>query len=291
MLWVVKLLFSFGFNLCLFEHCCNKLPLLFVPVTVLQEKWLQNRWGNNLLYLTYTLFVCTSLISKLNSVLYLLCGNSPIILSPSSLHTPMAILSVPFTAPVLPENECYSSAFLPVSQMTLHKSHWSFSFFCQDTDFPIFLSQVTGFWASPSLKSLHWNTLSQRQDGHPFFSLCLPALLVACNWSLKKCLSWMWRSTWKVSICSYSFLKIYFSSMKCHLRTPLLLPWVFCVGGISLWGYNVPCFSLEMWKNLCVHSAQLSYYPLHWWSKERREPAMRSFLMFIFSSFVAGLKW
>lgn len=37
--------------------------------------------------------------------------------------------SVPFTAPVLPENECYSSAFLPVSHMTVHKSHWSFTFF------------------------------------------------------------------------------------------------------------------------------------------------------------------
>lgn len=33
MLWIFKLLFSFGFNLCLFEHlCCNKLPLLFVPM-------------------------------------------------------------------------------------------------------------------------------------------------------------------------------------------------------------------------------------------------------------------
>lgn len=169
MLWFFKLLFSFGFNLCLFEHlCCNKLPLLFVPMTVLEEWQLQNRWRNYLLYLTYTLFLCAFLISKLNSALYPLCGNSPIILSPSSLHTPMALGSAPFTAPVLHENECHSSAFLPVSHRTLHKSHWSFSFFCQDTDFPIFLSQITGFWASLSLKSLHWPILSQRQDGRPF---------------------------------------------------------------------------------------------------------------------------
>lgn len=157
-------------------------------------------------------------------------------------------------------------------------------FFCWDTDFPIFLSQVTGFWASPSLKSLQRNTLSQRQDGHTFFSFCLQPLLVAfyCGlWS--KCLHWMWRFTWKVSICSFSLLKIYFSPMKCHLRSLLLLSWVFCVGEISLWGYNAPSFSSEMWKNLCVHSAQLSHCPLHWWSKDRRKPDMRSFFMFIFT--------
>lgn len=50
-------------------------------------------------------------------------------------HT-VALVSAPFTAPVLPENECYSSAFLPVSHMTLHKSHWSFSFFLSRYRFP-----------------------------------------------------------------------------------------------------------------------------------------------------------
>lgn len=229
--------------------------------------------------------MCIFLIYELNSILYLLCGNPPIILSPSSLHTPMALAQFP-SLPL-----CYQK----MSAILLHSSPchiWQFTnptdlspfFFCWDTDFPIFLSQVTGFWASPSLKSLQRNTLSQRQDGHTFFSFCLQPLLVAfyCGlWS--KCLHWMWRFTWKVSICSFSLLKIYFSPMKCHLRSLLLLSWVFCVGGISLWGYNAPSFSSEMWKNLCVHSAQLSHCPLHWWSKDRRKPDMRSFFMFIFT--------
>lgn len=58
-----------------------------------------------------------------------------------------------------------------------------------------------------------------------------------------------------MSICSYSFLKKYFSPVKCHLGTPLLLPWVFCVGGISLWGYNAPfLFFWDVEEPLCSFS-------------------------------------
>lgn len=134
----------------------------------------------------------------------------------------------PSLSPVLPENECYSFALLPVPHTSLHKPHWS-SFLLllsrhRFSHLSFTVHRILSFSGTEiaSLKRLvaEDDQLLSHSASSPSSSLQL--------WSPKQCLSWMWRVTWRVSTWSHSLLKIAFSPMDLHLRSlpSQQLPWV-----------------------------------------------------------------
>lgn len=128
-----------------------------------------------------------------------------------------------------------------------------FCFFCQDTDFPIFLSQFTGSWASPAPKSLLWNALSQRMTS---FSLTLPPAPPRPFSCGPRSNAWAGcgelRGGWALDPILYQ--KLLLAQWSCisgaFLRSSSHESQTFCRGRISLWGYDAPAFSSGKCKNL-----------------------------------------
>lgn len=219
-------------------------------------------------------------------------------LNPSSLHTSTILGSVPFTAPWATWK-------------------WVLSFFCIASHATYVTSQAPPVFLSASFVKMqifqsffhssqdpelllqnHFSEIPCHKQRMTSFSVTLPPA-PPCTlqpWFTKQCLSWIWRFTWRMSICSCSLLKVAFWPIEVQLRTLFFTPAprsprIF-VGVGSHFRDNVPASSSEKWKNLIIFIL-LSFHAAHFISqlkqRQRKDPARRSFSMFILFQLLAGL--
>lgn len=147
-------------------------------------------------------------------------------LNPSSLHTSTILGSVPFTAPWATWK-------------------WVLSFFCIASHATYVTSQAPPVFLSASFVKIqifrsffhsskdpelllqnHFSEIPCHKQRMTSFSLTLPPapLCPLQGWFINQCLSWIWRFTWTMSICTCTLLKIAFRPIEVHLRTLFFTP-------------------------------------------------------------------